>query len=411
MTPTWPADHDALVILADTGLDPLTEEPLRFRAGAPVSFVFDGGDDFIVFVATFDPSSIDLDRCIVGFGGAHPLVPATSWRSSIVRGGEAMIALEADSEPNRFALATNREGCSFECPTVATRDVELATTAHPAAAVLLDPSSALIVMRGENRYFHIDRFDVAEIAPPIPGAAITSAAAANDGELWLGAADGRRFRGTMFPAPAFEELPLGASATPIGRIVVSETGAPLEVFSLAEGGEVERFDGSAWTLIGRVASSARAGGLAWVGPGEAIAVSQEDPRVLRHRNGATTYEMPGDEGYASAARLPGVGTLIGGVHGRVSIDREDGFESLGTAIPGAVLELAPIEGGFLAAGAEGHASIHLDGIGFCPAELATSAIRFLLPVQEEILAVRNNEFDASAISTYATWVSIEGLGR
>jgi hypothetical protein len=190
-------------------------------------------------------------------------------------------------------------------------------------------------------------------------------------------------------------------------MVVSGAGAPLEVFSLAEGGEVERYDGTAWTQVGMLRGTFRVGGLAWIGPGEAIAVSQVDDRVMRHRAGETAYETPSDEGYAAAAHVPGLGTLIGGVQGALFLDRGSGFVGLGAPFSGQVHAIAPFEDGFFAAGAEGAGATHRESTGFCVEQITTSPIRYLLPIGGEYLAVRNNEHDVpSGTPTYATWVKL-----
>jgi hypothetical protein len=318
-----------------------------------------------------------------------------------VRAGDESATLDAD-RLDRFVLSG--EGCRAECPTFTTRDSELPTMLHPSDAVLFDASSALVVMGGENRFLQIDTSLVGEIGPPIADAIITSAFRARGGEIWLGAADGRRFRGTFFPAPTFTELPGGVSNTPIQRIVVADDS--LEAFSLADGGEVERWDGTAWTLIGQLNGTTRAGGLAWLGPGRAIAVSQVDARVLRYED-ATTYETPSDAGYGAVAAI-GDAVVIGGVEGAIFIDRGEGFVSLGVAFPGQVHALAPYQDGFIAGGAEGAGTTHRDATGFCTEQFTSSAIRYLIPIGDELLMVRNNEYaEPSGIPTYATWLRLD----
>jgi hypothetical protein len=106
-------------------------------------------------------------------------------------------------------------------------------------------------------------------------------------------------------------------------ITGSGAGAPFELFVVTQGGTLERFDGTAWTQLWHgpgdpVDSNV---GVAWVGPGEAIAAGIQASSVVHYKAGKVAEDSLGIstslDAPISALRVEGLGVLVGTEYGEV----------------------------------------------------------------------------------------------
>lgn len=145
-----------------------------------------------------------------------------------------------------------------------------------------------------------------------------------------------------------------------------------DVFTMSVEGRVSHWDGRRWTELHAFDASEtteRNGGLAWVGPKEAIAVAPSSLEVIRMKDGVATAELPpSTASFTAAASIPGFGTVIGNADGGILVHRGGRWENLpGHEIRLWPLAFAPYEDGFVYGTAFGNLVQYLPGTGYCPA--------------------------------------------
>ncbi|MBK8013978.1 MAG: hypothetical protein IPK13_21860 [Deltaproteobacteria bacterium] len=165
-----------------------------------------------------------------------------------------------------------------------------------------------------------------------------------DGSVWLVGTDGAIAHGQLASGlAAFERFDVRTSTTySTLRVDGARGGAPLEIFLVSATGNLERFDGSDWTLVSAPASPGsgfgRAHDVLWVAPGEALAtgLGEYPNQVVHYRAGSEmTIEPlePGSGRPVSIARLDAHGTFVGTDTGQIAVLGDTGFRTIAVRWP------------------------------------------------------------------------------
>lgn len=175
-----------------------------------------------------------------------------------------------------------------------------------------------------------------------------------------------------------------------------DASSPFELFALDDLGYFERYDGENWTLLtGALPMPFESphGGVAWIGPGEAIAAGSRISDVLRYRDGTLhteTFTNGSDDRATAIAVIPGLGTVIGTTRGALYADSGDGnWVQLESPLDGRPVHgISPFGEGFvfgrsLPTGSGGQIAEWVPGHGLCDSIRVTDReVRALAPIAD-----------------------------
>ncbi|MCK6548531.1 hypothetical protein L6R52_21975 [Myxococcota bacterium] len=214
-----------------------------------------------------------------------------------------------------------------------------------------------------------------------------------DGELWLAGAGGRVVRGEL--SSGLSELPPLASRSGRTQIWLDgprSAGGSVELWAVTDERAFEVFDGTSWTILyqgtGELLGSR--GGVAWLAPGEAMAVGPAGERLLHVRDGVveevTLPLEPGD--VPTAIRfVEGIGVVVGSEAGVVAIRRDERWETIDTGARARIFSIAPLGDGFVFGGRGGVLTQYHPGAATCAPETHSSGnITFLVPLSDGLVA-------------------------
>ena len=302
---------------------------------------------------------------------ARPLPPAWDVHETVVRGGVVTTGW-AESEQPSGALSGFRikDGVS-PCLAVTSRTFEVNSESPGVLAVPLGDGRVLAsTSDGDRKAYVVTASGTHALSPPTR---LLSGFRSGDGSVWLGGERGQMWRATVTDQVSL--IRAVGSSTPAEDLRWLDgryDGVELEAFALTGYGTVHRFSRGQWTSVHQFASlpgdDLRAG-VAWVGPGEALAVWRYDRRLVRWRNGDTRLiESPDPHGLVAVADVPGIGVVVGTRSGDAIIRRNDRWwpvgpqhgRSEGTAA------IAAFEGGFVYTPDAGRLGQYHAGWGVCP---------------------------------------------
>lgn len=217
--------------------------------------------------------------------------------------------------------------------------------------------------------------------------------ALGEGQLLLGAEQGAIATATMEgPRVTIRQVALGA-VNPRYMAGGGAAAAP-EVFVLARGYDLgpatigRYFEGrwSALTTLPDGISESIAGGVVWLGPGQAIAGMGNSARLWRYSEGRLADEALGAtlEGISALSLIEGFGEVVGTVVGTVYRRQDGAWHALPGFPPGAAITaLAPFEDGFWFAQINGHFGYYKPDHGVCLAtETAPNSPTVVAPAGE-----------------------------
>ena len=179
----------------------------------------------------------------------------------------------------------------------------------------------------------------------------------------------------------------------------------VEAFGLMESGHLVRYSPPRWTLIEQLPEATK-GGIAYVGPGAAIAGGGTATNLTLVRDGVATSIPFGDDGITMVHR--GRSGTIYVASGAGVLDRFDPTTDTRAAIGNApialdIYSLAETPTGFVYGGAFGFFGEYVEGLGFCPAaQVGSSSIRQIAPVADGYLLTGDRRTQDT--ETVAVWV-------
>lgn len=260
-------------------------------------------------------------------------------------------------------------------------------------ALPLGDDRALIGTKA-GRFFRVSRGALVELAGLGAGTPRTTSFATDAGELWLIGGDTRVLRGDL--ERGFEQGPSVRSEFEHAWVSSAPSG-DLEAFLVTSGRVIEHFDGEAWSILDSVAGSTIAeGGIAWVAPGEAIAVGHADRALVRYRGERSVREeLPlGMGDYPITVASLAAGELAGSRNGLV-FRKEDGtWRLLATAHAGRrVRVILPLPGGAMMYGGTGGIfQQYFEGFGVCDVtRIAPDNVHNARVLETEILFVSRSD--------------------
>jgi hypothetical protein len=228
-----------------------------------------------------------------------------------------------------------------------------------------------------------------------PGARPRSAFRDRAGALWIGGIQGELFSATFDGALHLVQVAQLPLREEIRVLDGDPEDASRELFALTASASIARFEGAGVTVLHelpKTGDAASKGGIAWLGPGEAVAGAGSFDQIVRYRSGIISFEpLPmGATGVTALRRLPRFGVLAAQLGGQVY--HLDGSRWVTLGRSGIALDLftfAEIEGGLVAAGSFGYLADYYPDEGFCPRAdrpLLGFTIDFLLPLGDRLFA-------------------------
>ena len=168
-------------------------------------------------------------------------------------GGGGLTWERAGALPEAARDALTRLGFELACtPCVSfgAKTIELPTLLDVELAVAIDERSALIAT-ADGRFYRASPTGAEPIEllpPPLPHLAATRT---EQGDILLAGGGDAIWRGHPDRLP-YTRLATTTSTEPVAWIATSSGGAPLEIYTLSTTGGLHRYDGAAWTLLGRL---------------------------------------------------------------------------------------------------------------------------------------------------------------
>lgn len=219
-----------------------------------------------------------------------------------------------------------------------------------------------------------------------------TAAMKGDGGLWFGGPTGV-WRGslqglTIEATRVIEPTTTGGAIRFMGGSTAPEA---FELFVTTREGAFERYHGGSWELLWQfpVDNADSNTKVLYVGPEEAIAISDHAQDVVRYAAGEVYVEPLNAAGTPNAVGLlPTFGHLVGTNVGEIARYERGGWVPIGTSDFGIrVRTFYPFQDGFLFAGAGGWVGQY-SGDRFCPSQvIGTDTVRELLPLGGHPLGV------------------------
>jgi hypothetical protein len=331
-----------------------------------------------------DTEEVDTTRVEGGTAGA--------WSAARIEGSLAALRLvdEASLDP-----CLDFDVVSFTVPGSAEDQIE---------AVVALSDDEVLLMTSSGRLFRASIAGGLEALPGLPSTTPSDGGVVDEaGGLWLFSGSGATAYGTLdtgfAPGPS---MPVSPGCLRIAR---SPRGAPFEVFVAGCEPVVLHFDGATWTLLDQSELPARReGGIAWIGPGQAVAIGPDFPALSSYAQRDKRVELapiPSPDAPRSVARTSTFGVLAG-TGGGNTVRREGGGWTpfaAGNHIRSIDL-MFDIPDGILIGGDEGLFTQYREGLGQCSTELAVAGDAELgAQLGERIVVVGHVIDDAVAFLT------------
>ena len=258
--------------------------------------------------------------------------------------------------------------------------------------VYADPDHALIGT-GDRRLYLVGRTGtVEELALPPGAPTIYGAARDDEGSIWFGADGGELWRGRYSDHLELALVSRSPSRQRIHWISLGPTPAGTEIYTLTVQGAFEQYAGGRWRGLHQfqydVGGDER-GGVAWIGPGEALAAYGNASELIRLRGGIVSEERPTAmlAGFASVAVVPGYGVVAGDYRGGLFRESLGVWSPISDSPVGLPRDkIIPYEDGFLFAGVNGFLGQYRPSRGFCPLEqIAGHSIRDVLILGDDLI--------------------------
>jgi hypothetical protein len=314
----------------------------------------------------------------------HPIPPAQAALTSVLsdEGQSAWAAIDQRAPEAIRAIRIEREiRCArFRMERIAIPGTGSTSTAaesllYPTFAVPLDADTLLVAINN-GQFFRVTRstYEPVDMPPDTPHLTYFQR---DDGTLYFYGPRGRFAQGHIDSIEG-PWTPLPESPRRIGSYLAwlagpTRSSEPLELFMLNEGGVFARFDGTAWTELDFTfvrANDLAFGGVAYVAPGEAVAVTSWYEEALRFKNGMLTREqvLPPSSGsnqpsLRAVAEVGGMGTVAGTSGGRLFVDSGAGWTQLldsplqrRLSFGPKILDIVPLDDGAFFGGGSGHFS-------------------------------------------------------
>lgn len=301
-----------------------------------------------------------------------------------------------------FELDLGR-ACQSPCPEWVVRPFVLpGSSSNPAwGAWLAHADEAVFGTYDEATYAVSPEAEVRPIER-VPRLRVTSANLAANDELWLGGHgvvhhatfDGDR----LSLEPRLERT----DATPFAFISASISSTGRGLVGLTDRGELLVHDGRAFTEPGSGLSPfddggaqfSRRGGIARLGPDEAVVVWGQDRVVLRLRDGDLLDETPTElaEAGGAVAVVEGLGTVFGtSTTGTIYLHEGEAWVRLADPLGVQPRRIQALSDGFIVGASRGLLRQYLVGHGFCPEQVIFSTdIREIVKASERRLIVVGN---------------------
>lgn len=373
--------HDALTVTA------VRVEPSIRPETLPRIRDFDGKAHLIAWLydQTLDqlrlPEGALASTRIVGYERKLPQ-PKTAYEAEV--GPDRMSAWVETAQVNEALSRYRYRGDTNLCTDFDLRVVEVGLADDFTAATALDAGAVLVGARSNPWLYRID-LEGARKIDGLPGFNPVAAYRGTDGRVWLGGAEGKLAVGTaetgfMLASQSRMRATLRWMDGPRGD-------APFELFTMSDRGDFERFDGNRWEMLRSISTSTAMatpnGGVAWLGPGEAVALPPQgarfDTTLFRTKlmNGAistTAFLFPSAQLGAPIALRPveGFGAMGSTKFGNVVIFDAGGFRRIDNAPAlGEPRVIVRHKDGFVLAGGGVSFTQYSPVVGFCPVESKT----------------------------------------
>jgi hypothetical protein len=284
-----------------------------------------------------------------------------------------------------------------------------------------EPGVALVASF-DRRFFRVSSSSITEVTGTVVPTSTPNLAAfrRDDGTLWWADDLGRTVTGplgALRPGPSLELPPIPP--------FISLVGSPsdqTELFLLAPGllYRLPPNSASGWEMIVKTGSMSLARhDVAWVGPGEAIAIgghdSEADPRFVDHWTAAggnivESVPLPDADYLTSIARVPGVGVVAGSNNASLVAWQQSHWSLLPNDSSSHRIEwIAPIPSGFLFAQRELVTQFDVPTGRFCPEHaLGSSEISRIVSVTNGVVLIPQHSDGAPDVVTYATYLPPQG---
>jgi hypothetical protein len=376
----------------------------------PVTLDFDRLGRSALWVLYYDRPLSDVGLVsgpvLVRDQGGAPLERPNRVRRTVFLGGElGEWTIEPELSERLRLLEVDRLPSPSPCPSLEQEvTFQLESRAPAAFALRLDGERALLGT-DDGRIYVATASGVMLIG--VAPMSIESGVLAPNGELIVGSAGGRTFRGTFEPTIELRETERGSSGDAFLVLDGPSTGDSNELFAVTSSGAFEHFDGTTWKTLVEPSGHDWKRGVAWIRPGEGVAVGLVDAIVRAIGDAAAPEEVERTEPFIRVEQVPGIGTFASTLGGALWIDRGDRWEMVpGSPIDLGVSALAPFPGGLVLSGATGQSSVWLSDHGFCERFSVNSPIVKHVAVLDRAVVFLG---DARAASTEPTSVTIRTI--
>lgn len=203
------------------------------------------------------------------------------------------------------------------------------------------------------------------------------------GLVWLGAF-GNMQRARFRPELTIEKTVFTASGGPVFWISGSPSGADDDIFSMTVDGIIEHYDGTTSRVVHQLPGGRgqiMEGGLAWVGPREAIAAWHADRGVVRVKYDDATAQWRVESevvpdataAFITAVYAPRFGPVVANSDGQFFTERDGSWVLLeGSPVRVFVFAVAAYRDGFVYGSAFGNFGQYSPADGFCELRMVTA---------------------------------------
>jgi hypothetical protein len=229
---------------------------------------------------------------------------------------------------------------------------------------------------------------VATTTPHLAG--FTSAS----GEIWLLGHNGTVARGR--PETGFTVVGHTASQTGVTWAFLDgpRDASPFELYAVTDQQVLEHYDGRSWQILAQDPrpndNAPWAAGVAWIAPGEALALGPKINTLLHHHGGVLDEEplpIASDDFATTVAFIPRLGVVVGTDRGKLYQPQGSEWrEIVGAHSNGSVRLIVALDEGLLYGGTDGDLEQYRPAIGFCPQQgYAPFHIHDLVPLEDGYL--------------------------
>lgn len=237
-------------------------------------------------------------------------------------------------------------------------------------AVRLDDGRVLLAHDNGLAFTLLDRV-IRPLGVDPPGTVLWSQARGEDGTLYFGGSEGRLWRGVVGSTLSLTLLSIAPEPDELRAIVVSGSGGSFEVLAVTNHARWLRFDGSAWSELGRICDrgelcDAGESSLIGVEPGVSYAAHTEVAFIWSRIDGVVEKVlMPPNSTVSALVAVPGLGLVVGGDAG-IFIRRGVMWESIGNPFGagGPIYSMLRFRDGFLVGSRSGQL-VQYAGAAFC----------------------------------------------